>query len=42
MTKGKSRTGDKRAASTPATAALAQLGIPYAIHAYRHDPDTTE
>lgn len=32
----------RKAATTPATAALAELGIPYALHAYRHDPRTTD
>ena len=40
MAKGKS--GRAAAASTPATAALAESGVPYALHAYRHDPDVTD
>ena len=42
MAKGKRADGEKRTASTPATAALAALGIPYALHAYRHDPGSTD
>lgn len=39
MAQGKS---GKRATATPATGALASLGIPYALHAYTHDPGTTD
>ncbi len=34
--------GKGPASATPATAALAELGIPYALHPYPHDPDVTE
>ncbi len=41
MAKGKS-SAERAAAATPATTALADLGIPYALHSYKHDPRTTE
>ncbi len=36
----KSKKKDRSAAATPATLALAELGFPYALHSYRHDPAT--
>lgn len=32
----------RAAAATPATTVLADLGIPYALHSYKHDPRTTD
>lgn len=45
MGKGKEKHKDsteRQAAATPATTVLGELGIPYALHAYRHDPDVTD
>ena len=39
---GKRKAGRAPAAATPATAALAESGVPYALHSYRHDPDVTD
>lgn len=40
---GKRKDGGKSAAAaTPATAALAESGVPYALHSYRHDPQVTD
>ncbi|MEZ5119205.1 MAG: Cys-tRNA(Pro) deacylase [Candidatus Nanopelagicales bacterium] len=40
MAARRSKTKDK-GASTPAMVALHEAGIPFAVHEYRHDPDTT-